>query len=454
MNICIRALLGIALALAACSTVAAARARALSRDEVRAGPTAGQLVVPAGKSQLLHLDQPFREISVGSKDIADVQPLSRTTIYVLGKKMGTTNLTIRGAGGAVIAVVDVDVTYDVEGLATRIHEMMPDENIKIVPAGDAIELEGVVQSADHLREIAEIADHYAPGKVANMLSIVGSQQILLQVRFAEVQRTALSQLGINTNLAYHAGGDTVQALTGAAASTTPFGQFTGIFNHGNYQIAAQLNALEQKGLVRTLAEPNLIALSGDTASFLAGGEIPIPVVQSVTTSAAPTVTIEYKDFGVGLSFTPTIIGGRQVNLVINSEVSAIDPALSVTISGFSVPGLKVRRAKTTVEMNDGQSFAIAGLLQDDFNNATNQLPLLGNIPVLGALFRSSNFQHQQTDLVIIITAHVVQPTVAKNLTTPVDNLVLPTPLEQFGNGTIEKSAPAPQTNDKQGYVLP
>ncbi|MBN9587532.1 MAG: hypothetical protein BGN85_05645 [Alphaproteobacteria bacterium 64-11] len=433
-------------------------ATADSLTEIQAGQTAGQLVVPLNKSRLLHLDRSYREISVGSKDVADAVPLSRNLIYVLGRKYGTTNLTIRGDGGTVLAVVDVVVTYDVSDLRQRLQELVPDEHVAVTPAGDSIVLSGQVSSGDHLHQIMTIADHFAPGKITNMLSVGGSQQVLLEMRFAEVERSALKDLGINTNLAYNDNrGSSVSSIMGtAAAAGGTFGAISGIFNSGQYNLSATLNALEKKGVVRTLAEPNLVALSGDTASFLAGGEFPIPVVQSIN-GAAPTVTIQYKDFGVGLGFTPTITGTDYINLVMNSEVSSLDNTAAISANGFTVPGLKVRRAKTTVELRDGQSFAIAGLLKNDFSNGISQYPWLGNIPILGTLFRSSNYQNDQTDLVVIITAHLVQPTLAKNLATPLSNLVLPTPSEHFGQGKVEDEGnnPAGTGEDQNhGYMLP
>jgi pilus assembly protein CpaC len=449
-------LLGIALAFATPCAFAAhnvIQTSGVPSQEIHAGQGEDRIVVALDKSKLVHFDRAFREISVGSKDIAEVLPMSRTLIYVLGRKYGTTNLTLKGQDGDVVAVVDVVVTYDIDGLRQSLHNLVPDENIAVSADGDAISLSGQVSSADHLRQILAVADRYAPGKVTNMLSLGGSQQVLLEVKFAEVQRSAIRELGINSNLQFQAGGDTVtSAMTGVNLPATAYGALSGVFNHGNYSLTANLNALQKKGLVRTLAEPNLVALSGDTASFLAGGEFPIPVAQTVA-NGVPTITIDYKDFGVGLSFTPTIIGKELVNLVIKSEVSSLDPSLSVAANGFQIPALKVRRAKTTIELNDGQSFAIAGLLQDDFTNNTGQFPMLGDLPVLGALFRSVDYQHNQTDLVIIITAHLVQPTSGKNLSTPVDNLALPTPLEHLGNGDVEENPPKPPANN-QGYVLP
>lgn len=450
--LCFSLLLGIASAVASFAAPPAAEIA-----NIRTGNTAGRITVALDKSQLLRFDQSFHEISVGNKEIADVQPLSHSLIYVLGKKVGTTNITVTNAGGAVIAVVDVVVSYDLEGLKQRIHELMPEEKVNVTAAGDAVSLDGEVSSPARLHQILEVAEHFAPGKTSNLLSVAGSQQVLLQVKFAEVQRSALKNLDMNGNINFGKGGDSVNsgwgpvfpdATTGLLDPTKAFGGAVSTFVHGSFTIKAGIEALEQKGVVRTLAEPNLVALSGDTANFLAGGEFPIPVAQTSNGTGIPVVTIDYKQFGVSLAFTPTIVNKSLVNLVLRSEVSAIDKANSVQANGFTIPALKVRRAKTTVELQDGQSFAVAGLLQDDFTDNTGQLPFLGDIPALGTLFRSWNYQHQQTDLVLIITVHVVAPTVAKDLATPLDGLVLP--------GTPEKGQASSPSGGKanQGYVLP
>lgn len=426
------------------------------------GHTTGQVVVAVGKSQLVRFDQPFHEISVGNREVVEVQPLSRDLIYVLGKKIGTTNLSIIGGGGKVVAVMDVAVGYDLDGIRQRLHELLPDEKIDVVTTGDAVALTGTVANPDHLHQAIETAEHFAPGKVSNLLSVAGSQQVLLRVKFAEVQRTAFRNLDSNGGVGFLSGGDTVKSgwgpqfpdpNTGLLDASKAFGGAVGTFVHGNWTVAAGIEALEKKGLVRTLAEPTLIALSGDTANFLAGGEFPIPVAENSNGTGVPVVTIQYKQFGVSLAFTPTIVGKTLVNLVLKSEVSALDKANAIQANGFQIPALKVRRATTTVELNDGQSFAIAGLLQDDFDNSSSQIPFLGDIPVLGTLFSSRDYNHQQTDLVMIITAHVVSPTVASKLRSPTDTIVVPTPLEHFGTGKLENSAPA-KPDDSQGYVLP
>lgn len=317
--------------------------------EISVGQTAGQMYVPVDKSELLRVEHAFRDIRVGNRDIAEVQPLSKGVVYVLGKKYGTTNLTLRDSSGAVVAVIDVVVTYDIDGLKRQIRELFPNEHVDVTGSGDAIALSGAVSSSDQLRQILALADHYAPGKVANLLSLGGSQQVLLEVKFCEVQRSALKNIDANANLNYASGGDVINSGSGPVFSGTPggvdptkaFGAITGVFTHGLWTTSAGFEALENKGIIRTLAEPNLVALSGDTANFLAGGEIPIPV-QTTQAGAGgyPTVTLEYKDYGVGLSFTPTIIGKQLVNLAMISEVSSIDNSQAFKENGFSIPALK------------------------------------------------------------------------------------------------------------------
>jgi pilus assembly protein CpaC len=308
--------------------------------------------------------------------------------------------------------------------------------------------------------VLAVAERYAPGGITNMLSVGGSQQVLLQVRFAEVARNAAKDLSSNFSLTYRSGNDLGSIDSGVPGTLSPFGTVTGRLISGNFDLQASIDALEMKGLLRTLAEPNLVALSGDTASFLAGGQIPIPVAQSVAPSGVGSntaaITVQFKDFGIGLSFTPTVIGKELINLELNSEVSTLDASIAVG----PYPGLKVRRAKTTVEMRDGQSFSIAGLLADDYQNGVSQFPVLGNIPILGALFRSTNFQHKQTELVILITARLVDPGIATNLASPTSPVVIPSDLSLFGYGNIEGYPPggppanAPKANPSSGFVVP
>jgi len=275
--------------------------------------------------------------------------------------------------------------------------------------------------------------------------VQGSQQVMLQVKFAEVSRNVVRELGIGHDLAV-AGDVGFTLFTSSAlplAAGAPFATGT-LSTGGDVDLTTTFETLEQRGLIRTLAEPNLIALSGDTANFLAGGEFPIPVSQDVG-----NVTIEFKQFGVGLGFTPTVIGKDLINLVVAPEVSRIDDTVAVSVApgATPVPGLSTRRAKTTIELRDGQSFAIAGLLQQDYQNAISGLPGLADIPILGLLFRSTGFQRNETELVILVTPHLVKPAQsAAELSAPTDRLVLPSDSDLFLFGRTE----APESGQVPG----
>ena len=274
---------------------------------------------------------------------------------------------------------------------------------------------------------------------------------------AEAKQILLKDIGANFLFDYYGNNSAAAIASGSGISPDAFGVVAGVLSDGtSYDLEASIDLLERRGALRTLAEPNLVALSGDTASFLAGGQLPIPVASNTAAGGIPVITVQFKDFGVGISFTPTVIGREMINLEMATEVSSVDPTLAVEASGIRVPGLKVRRAKTTIEMKDGQSFSIAGLLQDDFQDGISQFPILGNIPVLGALFRSTSFQHQQTELVVLITARLVDPGVARNLASPTDALVLPSPKSLFLDGKLEETpgAASPGAANPSGFVLP
>src|SRR5918996_511118 len=272
---------------------------------------------------------------------------------------------------------------------------------------------------------------YAPGKITNLMEVTGNQQVMLAVRFAEVSREVIKQLGAQTDFLFANGDVAIATDFGDLPPVDPltFGSAAFALQTGDIALDVVLDALEQRGVVTTLAEPNLIALSGDTASFLAGGEFPIPVEQD-----DDGITIEFKPFGVSLSFTPTVIGDDLVNLELFTEVSDIDPTTAVLINQLSIPGLTTRRARTTVELRNGQGFAIAGLLRDDFEDTVRQYPILGNIPVLGQLFRSNGYQLDQSELVVVVTPYLVQPAAPTALLTPTDLFQAPSDAELFLQG--------------------
>jgi pilus assembly protein CpaC len=403
------------------------RAPVRLRDQARAG----ELLVPLNKSQVIEVDRSFDEVSVGNPEVADVVPLTRQSLYVFGKQLGTTSLTITDSGGNLIAVVDLVVSYDLEGLRAKIFELLPGETVEVRPASDGLILSGRLSNASSMQRALAVAERYAPGKVTNLMEVTGTQQVMLAVRFAEVSREVIKQLSANTDFLFANGDVAIATDFGDPPSIDPlnFGSAAFALQTGDIALDVVFDALEQRGVVTTLAEPNLIALSGDTASFLAGGEFPIPVEQD-----DDGITVEFKPFGVSLSFTPTVIGQDLVNLELFTEVSDIDQTTAVLINQLSIPGLTTRRARTTVELRNGQGFAIAGLLRDDFEDTVRQYPILGDIPVLGQLFRSNGYQLDQSELVVIVTPYLVQPARPTALITPHELFQAPSDAELFLQG--------------------
>ncbi|SOD93493.1 type II and III secretion system protein family protein [Caenispirillum bisanense] len=439
------AALALAVAVAAAGPAAAQTAApAEPRFVVASGGSAGEMTVPVDKSQVLTVDRPFTDILVGNPEIADVVPLSDRSVYVLGKGLGSTNLTIYGPGRDLLAVIDLVITHDAEGLKQRLFDVLPGEDVEVRGVAGGLVLSGTVGTARALERAVAMAERYAPGAVTNLLSVAGSQQVMLSVKVAEVRRSLARGIGIKPTVF---GEDFFVDVLDPLDITRFLGADI-MLTASEFAIDLLIDALEEKGAVRVLAEPNLIALSGDTATFLAGGEFPIPVAQEDDEDGS-TITVVFKQFGVSLAFTPTVLDGDLINLSVAPEVSQIDPTTSVRISGFTIPGLSTRRARTTVELRDGQSFAIAGLLQSDFTDQVRQVPGLGDIPILGALARSSEFQRSETELVIIVTPHLVQPAPPGLLAAPTDSFVPPSDAELFLFGQVEGSDPAALEVERQ-----
>ena len=441
-------LLGLAVAAGPCATAALAE----NVHVVRKG-AARELSVPMNRAIVVESDTPFAELSIANPQIADFSTLSDRTIYVLGKSPGITTLTLLDANGRLITNVNVAVAPDISEFKQRLRQILPGEKIEVRSANDGIVLSGSVSSTPKMQRALDLASRYAPERVSNLMSVTGKQQVMLKVRFAEMQRSVskslstslsvdgLSAAGLGAGLATQnssssgIGGTLVPGTIGGQAATGA--TFIG-FNAGSAQIGIMLQALETKGVVRTLAEPNLTALSGQEAKFLAGGEYPIPVAQD-----ADTITVEYKPFGVELNFVPRVMDDGIINLEMAAAVSSIDSTNSFTQGDLSIAGFRRRDTSTTVVLRDGESFAIAGLLQDDFTDTSSQLPWIGDVPVLGALFRSANYQRQQTELVIIITAHLVTPTRGEALALPTDRITPPTESDLFLNGRVTGGTRAP-----------
>lgn len=411
-----------------------------------------QIAVAVNKSRVISTASNFRQITVGNPEIADIVPLATNRFYILGRKIGSTNVVISDANNRPLGIFDVLVGYDIESLNLAIREIAPDDPIQVSHSGNGVTLSGTVDSGTKAGQIASLASTFAPDHVNNLLLVKGSQQVMLSVRFAEVQRSALKELGVNTEATIFGnnGKSIWNFSSGEGVNPEAFASGGVTATGAKYAFDAMIDALEQRGMVRTLAEPNIISLSGDTASFLAGGEFPIPVAQSLGASIPGStysgLTVEFKQFGVGLAFTPTVLGKDTVNLEISSEVSTIDPSVSFQNGSITIPGLAVRRTTATVELLDGQSFAIAGLLQDNLNTSVRGLPGLQSIPILGALFRSENFKRQQSELVVIITVHLVRPTTADRLADPTKTSAPPSEADLFLNGrngrAIDAKAPS------------
>lgn len=463
------ALMGLALAFAPLASVAQAETLTV----VKKG-TAAALDVPMNRAIVVESDVPFSELSIANPGIADISSLSDRTIYVLGKSPGMTTLTLLDATGRLITNVEVRVSADVTEFKERLGQILPGERIEVRTANDGIVLSGIVSSSQKLQRALDLAERYAPDRVSNLMSVGGVQQVMLKVRFAEMQRSVSKSLssslgftgGIFGNDVGTTGGTNTLgnqgALTNSLAGNIPTvndnnGAVVFGFNAGALQVNLLLEALEQKGVVRTLAEPNLTALSGQEAKFLAGGEVPIPVAQE-----RGTVTVEYKPFGIELNFVPRVVDKDVINLELKAAVSEIDPTVSRTFGDFEFVGFKRRETSSTVEMRDGESFAIAGLIQDEFLDSVGQLPWIGDVPVLGTLFRSSSYRRRQTELVIIVTAHLVTPTRGEAFALPTDRVVPPSEKALFLYGKTSRTKNANAAADEvakqdfggsYGYVL-
>ena len=438
------AMVGVTLA---CTPILSSIAAAETLRVMRNG-TGSMLGVPMNRAVVVESETPFAELSIANPSIADISTLSDRTIYVLGKAPGTTTLTLLDAQGRLITNVEVRVAADISEFKERLRQILPNEKIEVRTANDGIVLSGTASSTQKLQRALDLAERYAPERVSNLMSVGGVQQVMLKVRFAEMQRSVSKSLSSSVAVLGNSvsaesgtwlqgdngiGGGSVQLSDGVAGGAAYQ------FGVGNVQLGILLEALEARGMVRTLAEPNLSALSGQQATFHAGGEYPIPVSQD-----NGSISVEFKPFGVSLQFVPRVVDGDLINLELNTEVSALDSTNSYNNAGIAINAFSTRKASTTVEMRDGESFAIAGLLREDFQDATSQLPWIGDIPILGSLFRSASFQKNQSELVIIVTAHLVTPTLGEAIALPTDNVKPPSEADLFLNGRVAAPSRKPK----------
>ncbi|MCK1324673.1 MULTISPECIES: type II and III secretion system protein family protein [unclassified Bradyrhizobium] len=441
------------------------------------------------KSRTFKVDTAFATIVAGSSDIVDVKSLSDHLIYVQGKQTGTTNVILFDSSMKQIGILDVEVVIDTGNLQQNIRTSTGGQGIRVSASEGQVVLSGVAADAVTAERAMAIATSTVAkgGVVVNAMSVAAPQQVMLEVRFLEVNREAGRNLGVNlyaanangTNVGNTGlgrvtaagrspiggintangplgagGGDvgapptgslpvlgTLGTLAGTAGgiAPAPFGSLlTSIIRTSSGgSVDLLISALETKGLARRLAEPNLTTLSGDAARFLAGGEFPVPI-PTQTTNGFPTITIDYKKFGVELAFVPTVLSRGVINLRVEPSVSELDFANAVTIQGTTVPALTRRDARTTVELRDGQSFAIAGLLQTRNRQDVSQLPWIGSVPVIGSLFSSKSYQQEETDLVIIVTPRLVAPAApGQQLASPLDSRLPANDVDFFLNGQME-----------------
>jgi pilus assembly protein CpaC len=436
-------------------------------------PASGGFRLEVGKGRLVRLDHPATSVFIADPDIADVQVKSPMVVYLFGKSSGTTTLYAVGEHDEVLMNTDVTVRYDVARVEQAIHQLSPRSAVTVSSIDDSIVLEGTVYSAAEGDDIRKIAARFVadPKQLVNNMKVDAPNQINLRVRFAEVSRNVIKQLGINWEAVVN-NGSIAFGLVSALPALFPIdaaskdarvvptipgdpkigfntqdptqlgnvanNNLLGGIHSGSKSINALIDALDNHGLITVLAEPNLTAMSGEPASFLAGGEFPVPVPQGLGNA----LTIEWKKFGVSLNFVATLGADDRINLHVKPEVSQLSTSGAISINGIQVPALTTRRAETAVELGSGESFAIAGLLQNNVTQDINKYPWLGDVPVLGALFRSQAFQRNESELVIIVTPYVVHPiATASRARLPTDGYVPSSDGELLGFGNEYRQQP-------------
>lgn len=401
----------------------------------------------------LALSAPATSVFIANPDIADVQVMSPTSIMIFGKRTGETTFMATDSSGNTLAQRTVVVAQDLSNLRRELNMAIPGNRIRVEALPNGLVLTGEAHDPASVADAYKLAMRYlsAGGDIVNRVRVSGSNQVQLRVRFAEVQRNIDNTLGIDWKSIGTVAGFTFGLATGISGMVTGANilnnrpnntdlslpnDVIGFTRTGkNYSVNGLIDALAQDGLITILAEPNLTAMSGETANFLAGGEFPIPVPQGNS-----AISIQFKNYGISLEFTPTIIGDNRINIHVKPEVSQLTTTGSITIDNIAVPALLTRKAETTIEVASGQSFAIAGLLDNSQAQTVNKYPLLGDLPVLGALFRSDRFQNGQTELVIIITPYVVTPS-GQELALPTDGFSPPSEIERLWDGRHSSGNP-------------
>lgn len=435
-----------ALAIMALPCLSASDAVAADRRIDVSSPRVHRIFLPMSQSVTVQVNQNLGDMVVADNKIADAQPMTDRTLYVIGKGAGTTSINLFSEDRRSLGVIEVEVGVDVDDMAQAIRQVAPRSRVTIGSVNGKVRLGGRVKDGAQLSEILQVAQQYGPDAIINAIEIEDSQQVNLEVRVLEVSRNAGRELGVSlraksdgstTGNGLSSGPPVVPSLAGAGAlfatGNAPFASMIARVIDAGVNVDVMIRALEDKRLARRLAEPNLTALSGEEASFLAGGEVPIPVAQDEN-----KISIEFKEFGVKLRFTPIVLENGKINLRLAPEVSEVDPTVSIRVNDIDIPAFSTRKASTVVELRDGQSFAIAGLLQSTNRKLQSQVPWLGQVPVIGALFRSSSYIKNETDLVIIVTPRLVRPTrPGQELATPLDKTRPANDPEYFLLGQLE-----------------
>lgn len=428
------------------------------------GANGAPIVLEAGKGTLIRLPRAASTVFIANPDVADVQIKSPLMIYVSGKTPGETVLYAVDSTDQVLLNAPVRVEQDLARVRQSLSALAPGENVTVSSVDNALVLNGKVSSAGRAEKVRSLAAAIAgetKGSVINRLSVATPNQVSIRVKIAEVDRNVAKSLGVNwTNLGNsHINFNTINPT--AAGATPPTGELGVIFGGASWLTQATIDALATEGLLTTLAEPNLTATNGQPASFLAGGEFPVPTASaSSTTGGAPVITVTFKTYGVSLDVTPTIIDAEHLNLRIRSEVSQLSTEGEVVTAGITIPALTTTLAETTVELGSGQSYTLAGLLKNNDIQNISKVPMLGDIPIIGQLFRSEQFQRNETELVIIVTPYLVKPTpTVASLAAPTDGLVPAHDAQQFISGglyrqTLPSPAKGPVGPDGQGPVGP
>ncbi|CCD84244.1 RhcC2 protein [Bradyrhizobium sp. ORS 285] len=419
----------------------------------------GTLNITSSQGRTVRLKSPAASIFVADPAIADYQAASNTTIFVFGKKSGRTSLFALNDKGEALAELAVVVTQPIEDLRAALKAEVGDYPIQVSYTPRGAILSGTAPSADVIEAARKVTEQFlgAGALVVNKIKVAGSLQVNLSVRVAEVSRSAVKDLNINFTASGPNGAFLVTGKGGGSGAAAGGGTIGIGFSAGNANLSAVLDALASEHLASILAEPNLTAMSGESASFLAGGEFPIPVMQDNR-----QVSVQFRQFGVSLDFVPTVLNNNQINVRVKPEVSELSSEGEVKINGMSVPALSTRRASTVVELASGQSFAIGGLIRRNFNTDIGEFPWLGDVPILGVLFRSSSFQKHETELVIIVTPYIVRPaSTPKKMSTPSERISPPSDAGRILTNTVarpprDRDAPrtkAPGLTGSAGSIL-